>query len=129
MRPNIVCLINAKYAYSGVGSALYENCFLENKDRATANSFVQLFNEEMMRDIQKADPEWRIVLLRYFNPVGSHPSGDIGEDPLGIPNNLMPFVQQVAVGRREELTVFGKDYNTADGTGVSIIFQLMCLCD
>lgn len=57
-------------------------------------------------------------MLRYFNPVGAHPSGDIGEDPRGIPNNLMPFVQQVAVGRRPHLTVFGNDYNTKDGTGV-----------
>lgn len=83
--------------------------------------FLQLINEEIMRDVQHADPTWKVVLLRYFNPVGSHPSGHIGEDPLGIPNNLMPFVQQVAVGRRPFLTVFGNDYNTRDGTGV-------CMC-
>jgi hypothetical protein len=80
---------------------------------------LQLFVEEIMRDLQKADPEWRTILLRYFNPVGAHPSGRIGEDPRGVPNNLMPFVQQVAVGRRSELSVFGSDYNTKDGTGVS----------
>lgn len=81
-------------------------------------ALVQLFNEDIMRDVHHADPEWKIVLLRYFNPVGSHPSGEIGEDPMDYPNNLMPFVQQVAVGRREMLTVFGKDYKTRDGTGV-----------
>ncbi|XP_024371982.1 UDP-glucose 4-epimerase 5 [Physcomitrium patens] len=74
--------------------------------------------EEMMRDITAADPDWRCIVLRYFNPVGAHPSGRLGEDPQGFPNNLMPFVQQVAVGRRKELTVFGTDYNTKDGTGV-----------
>jgi UDP-glucose 4-epimerase len=61
--------------------------------------------------------DWSITILRYFNPVGSHPSGSIGEDPNGIPNNLMPFISQVAVGRREFLTIFGNDYNTPDGTG------------
>lgn len=71
-----------------------------------------------MRDLHNADPDWRCILLRYFNPVGAHPSGRIGEDPRGVPNNLMPFVQQVAVGRRKELTLSGSDYNTKDGTGV-----------
>lgn len=80
---------------------------------------LQLQVEEMMRDITQADSEWRTIVLRYFNPVGAHPSGRLGEDPQGFPNNLMPFVQQVAVGRRKELTVFGSDYNTKDGTGVS----------
>lgn len=80
--------------------------------------FYQLYVEEICRDIYHADSEWRITLLRYFNPVGAHPSGHIGEDPRGIPNNLMPFVQQVAVGRRPALTVFGTDYSTSDGTGV-----------
>lgn len=78
-----------------------------------------------MRDLQNADPTWKVVLLRYFNPVGSHPSGDMGEDPLGIPNNLMPFVQQVAVGRRPFLTVFGKDYKTRDGTGVCMLLNVV----
>ena len=74
--------------------------------------------EEIFRDIQKADPEWNVVLLRYFNPVGAHPSGRIGEDPRGIPNNLMPYITQVAVGKRKELSVFGNDYPTPDGTGI-----------
>lgn len=74
--------------------------------------------EQMFIDIQKADPEWNIVLLRYFNPIGAHKSGTIGENPNGIPNNLMPYVTQVAVGKRAELGVFGDDYDTHDGTGV-----------
>jgi UDP-glucose 4-epimerase len=79
---------------------------------------TKLFIEEMLRDAAKADPRWRIALLRYFNPVGAHPSGRIGEDPNGIPNNLFPFIAQVAVGRRPELQIFGGDYPTPDGTGV-----------
>ncbi|XP_014619250.1 UDP-glucose 4-epimerase GEPI48 isoform X1 [Glycine max] len=78
---------------------------------------TKLIIEEICRDVHRAEPDWKIILLRYFNPVGAHPSGCIGEDPRGIPNNLMPFVQQVAVGRRPALTVFGNDYNTTDGTG------------
>lgn len=74
--------------------------------------------EEIMMDIQKSDKEWNVVLLRYFNPIGAHPSGLIGENPNGIPNNLMPYVTQVAVGKRTELGVFGNDYDTPDGTGV-----------
>ncbi|MGE5492975.1 MAG: UDP-glucose 4-epimerase GalE [Actinomycetota bacterium] len=78
----------------------------------------KLMVEEILRDVAVADPDWRIALLRYFNPVGAHRSGLIGEDPNGIPNNLMPFVAQVAVGKREKLSVFGNDYPTPDGTGV-----------
>ena len=74
--------------------------------------------EEIMADMQHADPEWNIVLLRYFNPIGAHPSGRIGENPNGIPNNLMPYITQVAVGKRPQLGVFGNDYDTPDGTGV-----------
>ncbi len=74
--------------------------------------------EQIMMDMQKADPEWNIVLLRYFNPIGAHQSGTIGEDPNGIPNNLMPYITQVAVGKLKELGVFGNDYDTHDGTGV-----------
>ncbi len=74
--------------------------------------------EQVLMDIQKSDPEWNVVLLRYFNPVGAHPSGRIGENPNGIPNNLMPYITQVAVGKRKELGVFGNDYPTPDGTGV-----------
>ena len=74
--------------------------------------------EQIMTDVQAADPEWNVVLLRYFNPVGAHESGRIGEDPKGIPNNLMPYISQVAVGKLEKLGVFGDDYDTPDGTGV-----------
>ena len=74
--------------------------------------------EQIMMDIQKADPAWNVVLLRYFNPIGAHQSGTIGEDPTGIPNNLMPYITQVAVGKLKELGVFGDDYDTPDGTGV-----------
>ena len=74
--------------------------------------------EQMLTDLATTDDRWRIGLLRYFNPVGAHSSGSIGEDPIGIPNNLMPFVMQVAVGRREELSVFGGDYDTPDGSAI-----------
>lgn len=74
--------------------------------------------EQILTDIQTADPEWNVVLLRYFNPIGAHKSGRIGEDPNGIPNNLMPYITQVAVGKRERLGIFGNDYDTPDGTGV-----------
>ncbi len=74
--------------------------------------------EQILMDLQKADPAWNVVLLRYFNPIGAHPSGRIGENPNGIPNNLMPYITQVAVGKRPELGVFGNDYDTHDGTGV-----------
>ncbi|KPC49135.1 UDP-glucose 4-epimerase GalE [Amantichitinum ursilacus] len=78
----------------------------------------KLMIEDMLRDLFRADPAWSIALLRYFNPVGAHESGLIGEDPKGIPNNLMPYVAQVAVGKREKLSIFGSDYPTPDGTGV-----------
>ena len=74
--------------------------------------------EQILSDVAKADPEWNVVLLRYFNPIGAHPSGLIGEDPKGIPNNLVPYVAQVAVGKRDAIHVFGDDYDTPDGTGV-----------
>lgn len=74
--------------------------------------------EQIMTDLQKSDPEWKVVLLRYFNPIGAHKSGKIGEDPLGIPNNLLPYIAQVAVGKLDYLSVFGDDYDTVDGTGV-----------
>ena len=74
--------------------------------------------EQVLMDIQKADPEWNVILLRYFNPIGAHKSGLIGENPNGIPNNLMPYIAQTAAGRREYLSVFGNDYPTPDGTGV-----------
>lgn len=74
--------------------------------------------EQVLTDIQTSDPSWSVILLRYFNPIGAHVSGKIGEDPKGIPNNLLPFVAQVAIGRLPELGVFGNDYDTPDGTGV-----------
>ncbi len=74
--------------------------------------------EQVLMDVQKADPEWNVVLLRYFNPIGAHQSGLIGENPNGIPNNLMPYITQTAIGLRKELGVFGNDYDTPDGTGV-----------
>lgn len=79
---------------------------------------TKLMIEEMLEDIAHADPEWRIAILRYFNPVGAHGSGLIGEDPNGIPNNLMPYISRVASGRLNELSVYGNDYDTPDGTGV-----------
>ncbi|MDJ0621444.1 MAG: UDP-glucose 4-epimerase GalE [Desulfocapsaceae bacterium] len=79
---------------------------------------TKLMSEEILSDLCEAQPDWNVVLLRYFNPVGAHESGRIGEDPGGIPNNLMPYVAQVAVGKLEELSVFGGDYPTSDGTGV-----------
>jgi len=83
-----------------------------------AYGWTKLMMEQVFKDVQKADPAWNVVILRYFNPIGAHKSGLIGEDPAGIPNNLLPFVAQVAVGRRPELNVFGNDYPTPDGTGI-----------
>ena len=83
-----------------------------------AYGWTKLMMEQVFKDVQKADPEWNVILLRYFNPIGAHKSGLIGEDPAGIPNNLLPYVAQVAVGRRAELNVFGNDYPTPDGTGI-----------
>lgn len=87
--------------------------------------------EEMLKDFyaSKKDSDWSVVILRYFNPIGAHPSGLIGEDPNGIPNNLMPYICQVAVGRREKLTVFGDDYDTPDGTGVRDYLHVMDLAE
>jgi UDP-glucose 4-epimerase len=89
---------------------------------------TKLHIEEMLRDVA-ATGGWRIALLRYFNPVGAHPSGRIGEDPVGIPNNLMPYIMQVAVGRRDHLTVFGDDYPTADGTAVRDYLHVVDLAE
>ncbi|AFJ47725.1 UDP-glucose 4-epimerase GalE [Shimwellia blattae] len=89
----------------------------------------KLMVEQILTDLQHACPEFSIALLRYFNPVGAHPSGDMGEDPQGIPNNLMPYIAQVAVGRRESLAVFGNDYPTKDGTGVRDYIHVMDLAD
>jgi UDP-glucose 4-epimerase len=90
---------------------------------------TKLMGEAMLRDLQSSDPAWRIACLRYFNPVGAHPSGLIGEDPRGTPNNLMPYVAQVAIGRRPHLQVFGDDYATPDGTGVRDYIHVMDLAE
>ena len=78
--------------------------------------WTKVMSEKILKGVAVADPEWSIVLLRYFNPIGAHPSGRIGENPNGIPNNLMPYITQVAVGKREKLSIFGQDYDTPDGT-------------
>ena len=83
-----------------------------------AYGWTKLMMEQVFKDVQRADAEWNVILLRYFNPIGAHPSGLIGEDPAGIPNNLLPYVAQVAIGRLKELSVFGNDYPTPDGTGI-----------
>jgi UDP-glucose 4-epimerase len=91
---------------------------------------TKLMIEELLRDTATSEPgRWRIALLRYFNPVGAHPSGRIGEDPAGIPNNLMPYVLQVAVGRHPHVNVFGDDYPTPDGTGVRDYLHVMDLAE
>ncbi|WP_194721542.1 UDP-glucose 4-epimerase GalE [Noviherbaspirillum malthae] len=92
----------------------------EDARLSTTNPYgrSKLMVEQVLEDLGKSDPSWSIGVLRYFNPAGAHPSGLIGEDPRGIPNNLMPYIAQVAVGRREKLSVFGNDYPTPDGTGV-----------
>lgn len=89
----------------------------------------KLFIEEMLRDLYISDNAWKIVLLRYFNPIGAHHSGTIGEDPQGIPNNLLPFIAQTAIGTRACLSVFGDDYDTVDGTGVRDYIHVMDLAD
>ena len=93
---------------------------VENFPVQTTNPYgaTKLMIEDIMRDVAKADPTWSISLLRYFNPIGAHPSGTIGEDPNGIPNNLVPYVAKVAGGRLEKVHVYGDDYDTVDGTGV-----------
>lgn len=103
----------------------------EDSPRSATNPYGQtkLMMEQIAEDVNKADKSWSMTLLRYFNPVGAHPSGLIGEDPQGIPNNLMPFVAQVAVGRREKLSVFGNDYPTPDGTGVRDYIHVMDLAE
>ena len=90
---------------------------------------TKLIIEELLGDVAAADPSWRIALLRYFNPVGAHPSGTMGEDPQGVPNNLMPFVMQVAVGARPELVIFGGDYPTPDGTCLRDYIHVMDLAE
>nr|BAF46277.1 UDP-glucose 4-epimerase like protein [Chlamydomonas reinhardtii] len=90
---------------------------------------TKLFQEDMFRDLAVSDKDWRILLLRYFNPIGAHPSGELGEHPVGIPNNLMPYIQQVALGQREFLRVFGNDYPTPDGTAIRDYIHVMDLAE
>ncbi len=103
----------------------------ENFPTSATNPYgrTKLFIEEIMRDLALSDNIWHVVLLRYFNPVGAHKSGLIGEQPQGIPNNLMPYLSQVAVGKREKLSVFGGDYPTIDGTGIRDYIHVMDLSD
>ena len=124
----VLCALMAKY---GVKDLVFSSsCTVYGEPRkvpitedfplAATNPYgrSKLMIEEILRDLHAADPAWNVCLLRYFNPVGAHPSGRIGEDPDGIPNNLLPYIAQVAVGRLAELKVFGDDYPTPDGTGV-----------
>ena len=92
----------------------------EDLPLSTTNPYgtTKMMIEQILQDVYASDPSWSIALLRYFNPIGAHESGRIGEDPTGIPNNLMPYITQVAVGKRDQLSVFGGDYDTTDGTGV-----------
>jgi UDP-glucose 4-epimerase len=103
----------------------------ETSPRSTTNPYgrSKLMVEHILEDLAVAEPEWGLVVLRYFNPVGAHPSGLIGEDPRGVPNNLLPFISQVAVGKRERLSVFGNDFPTRDGTGVRDYIHVMDLAD
>ena len=103
----------------------------EDSPLSTTNPYgaTKLISEDVLRDLQRADADWRIALLRYFNPVGAHDSGRIGEDPRGIPNNLMPYITQVAVGKRARLQVFGNDYDTVDGTGVRDYIHVVDLAE
>ena len=118
MRANVNQLIFSSSAtvYGNPGSV----CYTEDTPLSPINVYgrTKLMVEEILRDLQKANPALRIALLRYFNPVGAHESGQIGENPFGKPNNLMPFMTQVAIGAQEKLMVYGNDYPTPDGTGL-----------
>jgi UDP-glucose 4-epimerase len=104
---------------------------LETAPLSATNPYgtTKLMGEQLLRELERCNPVWKIACLRYFNPVGAHPSGQIGEDPRGTPNNLMPYVTQVAVGKRPFLQVFGNDYATPDGTGVRDYIHVMDLAD
>ena len=106
--------------------------YIETMKRGSCSNpygWTKVMMEEILEDAAKADPELTVVLLRYFNPIGAHESGRIGEDPQGIPNNLMPYIAQVAVGRRDHLTIFGNDYPTPDGTCRRDYIHVMDLAD
>jgi len=104
----------------GVVTDCPETGMTEDRPTSSASPYgkTKVFSEHILQDLYAADPSWNIVMLRYFNPVGAHKSGLIGEDPKGIPNNLMPYILQVAQGKREYLSVFGSDFDTKDGTGI-----------
>jgi len=104
---------------------------LEDAVLSAANPYgrTKLMIEEILRDLAASDPGWHLTSLRYFNPVGAHPSGELGEDPLGVPNNLVPFALQVADGSREELVVFGDDYPTRDGTCIRDYIHVLDLAE
>lgn len=116
-------------------ATVYSDCeghvFREDNPRAATNPYgrAKLMIEDILADLHLAEPGWRIARLRYFNPVGAHESGLIGEDPQGVPNNLMPFVAQVAAGRREVLKIWGNDYPTPDGTGVRDYIHVVDLAE
>ena len=115
---------NAKKIVFSSSATVYGNPasvpITEDFPLSTTNPYgeTKLMIERILKDLYTADPEWSVSVLRYFNPIGAHKSGMIGEDPQGIPNNLLPYITQVAAGRRECLSIFGNDYNTPDGTGV-----------
>ncbi|CAE6915080.1 galE [Symbiodinium microadriaticum] len=119
---HVVCVLLVRLVFSSSATVYRpsEEPLDETKDLGCTNPYgwTKYMIEQILRDFAAANPTFPISILRYFNPVGAHPSGRIGENPHGPPNNLMPFVQQVAVGRRECLSVFGNDYDTPDGTGV-----------
>ncbi|WP_371192540.1 UDP-glucose 4-epimerase GalE [Glaciecola sp. SC05] len=124
---NIVFSSSATVYGDPVELPLHEN--LPTGTPTNPYGMSKLMVELILKDFYKADNSWNIVLLRYFNPAGAHPSGRIGEDPSGIPNNLMPFITQVATGKREYLSVFGDDYDTVDGTGVRDYIHVEDLAD
>ena len=113
---NIIFSSSATVYGDPVEIPITENCPKQNPTNPYGQTKTML--EQVLMDIHRADPEWKVILLRYFNPIGAHPSGLIGEDPKGIPNNLLPYVAQVAIGKLKCVGVFGNDYNTPDGTGV-----------
>ena len=126
---------NCKYIVFSSSATVYGDPhttpIVENFPLSATNPYgrSKLMVEEILRDLYISDNKWKVVLLRYFNPVGAHKSGTIGEDPHGIPNNLMPFIAQTAVGKRSCLSVFGDDYDTHDGTGVRDYIHVVDLAD
>ena len=145
-RNNLLCLMNVTQAMDEAklptkrlvfssSATVYGNPsrvpITENMPLSTTNPYgaTKLMGEMILRDLAVADPSWRLTILRYFNPVGAHKSGLIGESPAGIPNNLMPYITQVAVGKLGKLQVFGNDYDTPDGTGVRDYLHVVDLAE